>query len=498
MSRRVSARKAVRMAAADEKRAVTAARTTDGFQNFALKLGIGTDNALTGSTYGFNPITRNRTLLEWIHRGSWLGGVAVDLVADDMTRAGVQFLTDLPPDEVERIELAEKGLGLWSAVRDSVALARLYGGSILVPLIDGQRPETPLRLTAIGRGQLKGFLALDRWMVDPSLDDLVDEFGPHLGLPKFYTITALAPALRGQKVHYSRVLRQVGIKLPYWQAVMENLWGVSVYERLYDRMVAFDSATMGAAQSVYKSHLRTMLIDGMREAVALGGAAEAGIVKFVQFVAKYQGIEGVTLLDTKDKFEIGGATNFAGISDTLVQFGQQLSGALQIPLVRLFGQSPAGLNASGESDLRTYYDGINSQQNRWLKEDLRKFYVCMGRSVGIDIPDTFDFEFVSLWQLTEDQKSQVANRDEQSVADAFERGIIDQPTALRELRKSSRVTGRFTSVTDEVIEEAEKAPASPEEMASLMAPSEKEAAGEESSPKGAPDDESSHEESSIP
>src|SRR5256885_239429 len=71
------------------------AATGDSFVNFQHKLGIGADNPLTSGTYGFNPITRQRTLLEWIHRGSWLGGVAVDVVAEDMTKMGVELQTDL-------------------------------------------------------------------------------------------------------------------------------------------------------------------------------------------------------------------------------------------------------------------------------------------------------------------------------------------------------------------------------------------------------------------
>jgi len=82
-------------------------------------------------------------------------------------------------------------------------------------------------------------------MVEPSLYDLVTDYGPNLGLPKFYRVTAMAPALINQKIHYSRVIRFDGIKMPYWQRVMENLWGISVLERMYDRMIAFDSATTG-------------------------------------------------------------------------------------------------------------------------------------------------------------------------------------------------------------------------------------------------------------
>jgi hypothetical protein len=48
-------------------------RTVDSFTNFAQKMGVGADNALSTARYSFNPITRNRIQLEWVHRGSWLG-----------------------------------------------------------------------------------------------------------------------------------------------------------------------------------------------------------------------------------------------------------------------------------------------------------------------------------------------------------------------------------------------------------------------------------------
>ena len=69
----------------------------DSFQNFADGLGIGTNNTFSAASYGFNPITRIRIILEWAHRGSWIAGQAVDVVAEDMTRAGVEIIGELKP-----------------------------------------------------------------------------------------------------------------------------------------------------------------------------------------------------------------------------------------------------------------------------------------------------------------------------------------------------------------------------------------------------------------
>ena len=413
--------------------------TADSFVNFAQKLGVGADNALSSSSYGFNPITRNRILLEWIHRGSWLGGVAVDLVADDMTRAGIEFLTEMRPDDQERVK--------WG---------RLYGGSLVVALVDGQDPRTPLRLDTVGEDQFKGVLTLDRWMVEPSLEDLVTEYGPHLGLPRYYRVQPNSPALRGQAIHHSRVLMRLeGIKLPYQQRLMENLWGISVLERLYDRMIAFDSASTGAAQLVYKSYLRTLKLDGLRDIVAAGGTPMNGLMTYVDVMRRFQGQEGITLLDKEDEFEVQQHSAFSGLSDALNQFGQQLSGALQIPLVRLFGQSPAGLNSTGESDLRMYYDGIKQQQMKTMHGGITMAYQLTAKSKGIKLPDNFALDFASLWQLDDKEKADVARSVGQTVDKAVEGVLISQKTALKELRQSSRRTGIFTNITEEQINAAD-------------------------------------------
>lgn len=442
-----------KLPAGDGKSTLT---TLDSFVNFNHKMGIGTDSPLSTGSYGFNPISRNRTLLEWIHRGSWLGGVAVDLVADDMTRAGIEFVSEMRPEDEEALQRTATSMGVWAAINEGLKWGRLYGGAIVVALIDGQDMRTPLRLETVGPKQFRGLLTLDRWMVDPTLEDLVTEFGPHLGLPKYYRVQANAPALRGAAIHHSRVMfRPLGIELPYQQRLQENLWGISVIERLYDRMVAFDSASTGAAQLVYKSYLRTLAVKGLREVVAMGGKAMEGLAEYVSQMRQFQGIEGMTMIDLEDKFEVQQHSAFSGLSDALVQFGQQLSGALRIPLVRLFGQSPTGLNSSGDADIRLYYDGITQEQMKVMHAGLTATFKLIAASNGIALPPNFALDFRSLWEMTDKEKSEVATAAGNAVQGAYDGGLFGRKTALKELRQSSRRTGVFTNITQEMIDTAD-------------------------------------------
>lgn len=446
--------------AADRAARKKAPQVQDSFQNFQAKLGIGTDNLTSASTYGFNPITRNRILCEWMHRGTWLGGIAIDIVGDDMTKRGVEFTGELDPDDQDHLDRAAETWDIWSQINDTVRWSRLYGGAIAVMLIDGQNMSTPLRIQTVGKGQFKGLFVLDRWNVEPSLQDLVTEYGPNMGMPKYYTVIGDAAALRGVKIHYSRILRMEGVRLPYWQRVMENLWGTSIFERLYDRMVAFDSATTGVAQLVYKAYLRTYNIKGMRELIAAGGKAEQNLVRYVQTMTRFQSVEGITLIDGDDVFSehVGGAAGMRGIADVMLKLGEQLSGALQIPLVRLFGQAPTGLNSTGESEMKMYYDGINMQQNRVLRNPVTTIYRVMAQSEGVKLPEGFGIEFRPLKIMDDLEKAQIAAAVTQAVAQADQSGIPPRHVSLEELKQSSRVTGIWTNITDEDIEQAKQDP----------------------------------------
>lgn len=448
---RLSIKSAQRTAQKAEGKFAIDQKTKDSLQNFALNFGIGTDNATSYTGYGFNPISRIRILLEWMYRGSWLAGMAVNVIADDMTRAGVDLLGELDPGDIQRLERAAVSWQIWPKVNQTIKWSRLYGGCICLPLIDGQDVSTPLRIETIGKGRFKGLYVLDRWQLNPSLGDLVTEYGPYLGQPKYYEVVGDAAALRGKKIHYSRCMRLLGVELPYYQAMMENMWGISVLERLNDRLVAFDSATTGVAQLIYRAYLRIIKIENQREIMAAGGEAEANLYKYVEMMRRFQSLEGITMLDTKDDAVVMPAPSFSGLSDALIQLGQQCGGALQMPMTKLFGQSPTGMNATGESDMRMYYDGLSQQQDSQLRIPLTVFYQCLARSEGVTLPEGFGLQFRSMWTLSDEQKAEIANKDTTTISTDYNAGYISERMALKEKKQLSKTTGRGTNITDEDI-----------------------------------------------
>ncbi len=436
-----------------------ATTTRDGFANLAARMGLGAQNVFSEGTYIFDLLTRNRIKLEAMYRGSWIVGAAVDSIAEDMTRAGISIKGDIEPEKIEQMQTQMTRLGIWSALLDAIKWGRLYGGAVAMIVIDGQDPSTPLNISTVGRGQFKGLRVFDRWQLQPSLQNIVVD-GMDFGLPMFYDVISDVTTGRvsNVRIHHTRVVRQIGVQLPAYQAITEQMWGESVVERMYDRLVAFDTATSGAANLIQKAHLRTVQIDKLREVLAAGGKAEENLLQMFHHMRMLQTNEGLTLLDKEDTFQAHSYT-FSGLSDMILQFGQQIAGATGIPLVRLFGQSPAGLSATGESDLRMYYDNVASQQESRLRDGLMRVLHVMHRSLfGTPAPQSFDFDFVALWQTSSKEKADISTTVTNTVVAAFNAGIISADVALQELKQSSESTGIFSNITQEEIDQAKTEP----------------------------------------
>jgi len=443
----------------------------DGYDNFVSKVGLNNDNTLSAGLYAFNYVTRNRVQLEAAYRGSWIVGQVVDCVAEDMTRAGATVSTNEAEEDIADFDAAVVQTGIWTSLCSLIKWGRLYGGAIAVLQIDGQALDTPLNINRIRKDQFTGLAVYDRWQLNPLVDKIIKD-GPEIGLPEYYQIVTTAQTTTpgnqaGQEaafasgfltVHHSRVIRNIGIELPFFQAITEMLWGESILERMWDRLIAFDDSTMSSANLIERANNRTVKIENLREIVAMGGKAMDGLKAQFSMMRQFQTNEGLTILDSKDEFSTSNYT-FTGLSDLLIQFGQQLSGAANIPLVRLFGQSPAGMNATGESDIRMYYDYISAQQNAKLRLGLDKIFKVLWMSTfGTKPPKDLKFTFVPLWQMSAMDRAAVVKSNTETIIGAHDAGLITTGTAVKELKDQGAETGMFTNITDEEIQEAEQEP----------------------------------------
>ena len=431
-----------------------AQRFTDGIANPLMRVGTGTNNLFSRAT-GYRPqfVTMQRQELEWAYQSSWMAALSVDLVAEDMTREGIE-LKEAKPEVIDKINDIFDDYSILDKLCDTIKWSRLYGGAIAVMLIDGQEVNEPL--TNVPYGSFKGIAVFDRWQLDNAANaELVQELGVNFGKPKYYRVINEKAEINfsNKKIHCTRVIRLDGRTMPYYLRQAYQGWGASIIEPAWSQIKGFDLGTQSATQLLSKTYLRYYKVEGLRD-ILTNELAAKGFLAQMDYVREFQSSEGMTLGDKEDDFQTF-SYSFTGIPEVLIQLGQQVSGAFGIPLVRLFGQSPAGLNSTGESDLRNYYDNIKKLQRSMLRSNMKRLLDVVYQSVtGEKPPQEFSFDFTPLWQMSQTERSTVTQQTAATILDAWDRGAISLANALKELKQLSDTVGIFSSITNDDIAEA--------------------------------------------
>jgi hypothetical protein len=103
----------------------------------------------------------------------------------------------------------------------------------------------------------------------------------------------------------------------------------------------------------------------------------------------------------------------------------------------LFGDEPAGMNATGDASQRNYYDDIASARETELKPQHLALLECIARHEFGELPPGFSIQYKPLWQASDLEKSTInlnrANADAIRIKD----GVISPDLAARQAKEDS-------------------------------------------------------------
>ncbi len=441
----------------DRKKTAAAVHTKDSFQNPLTRSGIFMPNALEATRYPLTRFSWDWLTINSLYRSHWIVKRIINTIPADMMKNGYKIISQIPPDAIDKISRVERKTSTTARIMEGLQLGRLYGGAGALILLRGQEDELdqPLRLDEIMPGDYKGLLVLDRWTgISPENTLIGNMDDSDFGMPDFYDITCdLYP--KGIRVHHSRILRFIGQPLPYYEKQAENYWGASELEHVIDELKKRDNVSWNIAMLTFMANLRVMKMEGMSQLLAAGSEqAQRDLYNTIQGMNAMMNNNSIQILGENDSFETHQYT-FGGIADTYDRFMMDVAGAAETPVTKLFGRAPAGMNATGESDMQNYYDTIEEKQESVLRPIYDKLLPIMAMSALGAVPDDLDFEFNAVRRPDEDEMSDLASKNTDSVTKAFQAGLISQRTALKELRSQSEITGMWTNITDEDIEKAD-------------------------------------------
>lgn len=445
-------------------------RALDAFSNVLARLGAGTPNLLEGTEYSLQRMSRDFNTLNALYRESWIVRRIIDVIPADMLKNWITITSGLDPDVEKRLSLTLRRTQLIDKLKRGMQWGRLYGGALGVMLVkhQGYDLSQTLQLDWIMPGDFAGLLIFDRWNgVNPSIELIEDISDPDYGFPKYYTVTD--PAGGGSvKIHHSRVVRFTGNTLPFWEEIAEMQWGASVVESVFDELRKRDNVSWNIAQLTFMANIRVLKMQDLGQLLAAtDNESQAELLRTLEAQNMLLNNMGMQVMDAADGLETHQYT-FGGLADCYQQFIMDISGAAEIPVTRLFGRSPSGLNATGESDLQNYYDMIAEKQESYLRPILNKVLPPFIISTLGSLPDDFDFEFDPVAEPTDKERADLAKCGTDNVVAAYNAGLISQRTALKELKQQSERTGVWTNITDEDIERASDSVEPPGEMGGMF------------------------------
>lgn len=446
------------------------ARALDAFTNVLARLGAGTPNLLEGTEYSLQRLSRDFNQLNALYRESWIIRRIIDVIPSDMLKNWITITSGIDPDVEKKLSISLRRTQLIDKLKRGMQWGRLYGGALGVMLVkhQGYNLSQPLRLDWIMPGDFAGLLIFDRWNgVNPSNELIEDISDPDYGYPKYYTVTD--PAGGGSvKIHHSRVIRFTGNTLPFWEEIAEMQWGASVVESVFDELKKRDNVSWNIAQLTFMANIRVLKMQDLGQLLAATDSeSQAELLRTLEAQNMLLNNMGMQVMDAADGLETHQYT-FGGLADCYQQFIMDISGAAEIPVTKLFGRSPSGLNATGESDLQNYYDMIAEKQEAVLRPILNKVLPPFIISTIGSLPEDFDFDFDPVAEPTDKERADLAKCGTDNVVAAYNAGLISQRTALQELKQQSERTGVWTNITDEDIERASDTVEQPGEMGGMF------------------------------
>lgn len=454
-----------------KKTAARQQRTNDSFQNPMTRSGVFMPNPLETTEYQLTRFTRDWQTINALYRSHWIVRRIIDVIPEDMLKNGYHILTQLSPDQIKKIVRCDRTTRTSRRILEGLKWGRLYGGAGALIMIEGHENQLdqPLDYDMIMPGSYKGLLVLDRWSGVTPEDKLVSDISdPEFGMPEYYTVSSDALTV-GIRVHHSRILRFMGRPLPYLEQLAETYWGASELEHVIDELKKRDNVSWNIAMLTFMANLRVMKMDGMSQILGTGNEqAQMQLYNTIQGMNAMMNNNSLQVLGENDSYETHQYT-FGGIGETYDRFMMDVAGAAETPVTKLFGRSPAGMNATGESDMQNYYDTIEEKQEAELRPVYDKILPIMFISTLGGIPDDWDYEFNPIRRPRDDEMADLASKNTDSVTKAFQAGMVSQRTALKELRQQSEMTGMWSNITDEDIEKSDDSVMQPDEgMGDLM------------------------------
>ena len=446
------------------------ARTNDGLTNVITMAGTSADRT-THSRYSMGWIDQHQ--VEASYRTSGLSRKIHDIPPYEMTREGRDWQAE--DGDIEKLEALERRLGLWAKIRQAFTAARLFGGSALILGLNGLADTPAPRAGADG---LKYVTVVSRYHlnVGPLETDLRSEY---FGQPTYYEMTS---GTVQQRIHPSRVIAIIGQPVPVGSIGLgdnQGFWGDPLLLSIEAACKNVDSSHQNIAALLSEAKVDTITMSRLSDNLGTTEgenllAQRIRVAQLFQSMFNTRLLDGGSGPDTADKWETR-QLSFTGLPDVVRAFQVYVAGVADIPYSRLFGESPGGLNSTGNSEQTDFNKMIRSKQNTELRPVLDRIDEYLIPSALGSRPSDIYWTFAPLEEVNPETASKIEKSDAETVKIYADAGALPE-TVIAAMTRGRLIESGYWPGIEKAFEEADKAgevdevEADPEEEIALQEP----------------------------
>ena len=325
----------------------------------------------------------------------------IDRPAEEALKHGMEYnagdpqLEEFLDDALDRLDWEDKAT---TAIR----WARLFGGSIIVMLLDdGRGLEEPVNWADIH--SVEELLVYERAVVQPDPDTY------RTGKATYFDVSSTYGGFF--RVHRSRCLVFKNGSLPEFGAPQQYFyWGLPEYIRIKRDLSIVLRTHQNAANMIEKSVQPVYKQKNLQSTLATEGG-DTAVLKRLNVIDQARGMLNSIAVDMDGEDYAFQTFQLSGTQEILESTYNLLSAVTCIPQTILFGRSPSGENATGESDLENYYNFVEGIQKRMLKKNIRTLLKAVTQAGvydgSIEDPGTIKPTFKPLWSLSEAEQATV-------------------------------------------------------------------------------------------
>lgn len=385
----------------------------DGYMNMLNKYGTSQDNS---EAYDYIPEEFADDMeLTRLYEGNGLFTKIIDRPSEEAIKHG--FEIDYGDEAIsEYVENKMDELELEDRFATAEKWARLYGGSIIVMLVDdGRGLEEPLDWNSVR--SIEELRVFDRSIVQPdytpmSSNNAQEVMEKHrkrpLDQPEYYTVFSLYGYFT---VHYTRCLVFRNGRLPeHTSNALYRYWGIPEYVKIKRALRETLTSHSDGVKLLERSVQAIYKMKGLANLLATDEGEDKAIRR-MQVIDMARGILNSLAIDSDGEDYDFKTLQMAGVKDILDSTCNMLSAVTDIPQTILFGRSPAGENSTGDSDFENYYNMVEKIQKMNMKSNGRTvidLILIEGKESGqIEKVPKYKMKFAPLWSMSETEQATV-------------------------------------------------------------------------------------------